>query len=1658
MKMQFKRTVAIALSLALLASSVLISGIFAVSAEADDVIYWDGVTYTKPADLDGDGVFEIDEPAELAWFVKYNGRLGEDDSFSGTTAILTKDIWLNDMTVSVVDGLPVVKKHSDPSVTIDPTAANNGLNEWFDGVDGMWFVGTLDGNGHRVNGLYIKEDEGRDGNKYGCGLIPRAGGGCTVKNIGIENSYMNTKSNWVTAFIVGSSHNAASTVDRCYVGASAYHTGICAAAIVGGDNGGATVTNCYTMATCDDTNNDGGVIIGHTWGTKGTVMNCYTTGGYNLVRRDANNNYRGTVTESYTPDSAPGANALTVMPALGAAYAITDGYPELKVFTNTDPRAWGGFISEPALDTDGTTYLVTNAEELAWALSGDHNGNTYKLTDDIYLNDVRAVNWTGDNAGTANEGYTVRSWTTKSFYGTLNGDGHIIYGLYNNKGATTGAWNWDDCRGLVNITANNLENATAITGLGMDCLYVNTNHFAGAFVGKVNGANSKVLFEKCFLGENATINAYGIGGFVGVSNGIVGITSCYSLIATENMKMHTPYQRGGFLGNCWATTVVSDSYALSCTIGHKNTIPALNADSVRYAGMATEGGNYGTNTPLTTVISADKMKGIGVLTEEGRMTGLSDAFIETTSYPILEIFKESLMTDHGVYYPLTRVIDYSEYTVIPGSGGNSWGPNNCANNYTWFSVVEDETASGGKYLKFKAPHEVTGGYPSTWLGHYGITMTPTGKYGLGGDENLVLENSTTYRVTMRMRTVELSGKPLCLYVSYGDIHHSVTGRTNILTGLGEMKEWTDLTFTFTTPETYTAGEENCFIGLTLDADSTAFEYDIDTITLEKLSALELYYKADGEYILYDTLYGIPGEEVLLPDSATAEEYDYGTPVGTVKSYSFDKWYADKLSATEAVARIANRNTAVYAANPTVTETASDNQEMFVGFDNYVDRVSGFGEGVTISDQAANSGKLSLKAEINGAATAELRNDFTFDILPEKTYKAEFFYKSTEEVKFSVGGAKGSYNGEFTEFGAVALPAAENFTKAELLFTADGAEDNSVLCVNMTADKTATVYLDTIAIYSVTESVGAEAVTTENGEGLRFMMTYSGTDTDTVFMGDKEYTVIEHGLLVKGAELDAALTLENAELSGVFAFAQKDMSKNWSVNPVSGATVYSAYLEGFDTDDTYKVSARGYIKLSDGSLFYTDVFTASVADIPEAGELIPENADLTDWYVYLPEGTVMDEATADTATVYNSLFVEDSSSIAENTLQKGAYVAFSARPDEDTISVPDELKYTLHSGTKAELYCGLDVKLVEEKLGEADEDAVNYIFITDIHYKAGADFADSLKRQVSLITEMANENEDIDFVVVGGDTTTGMFSTKEQAIAETQEILDPLMNCTKPVFVLMGNHDDNSYYYYTVGSVSADFVISDKNWNDSIIDRYCPENIVQDDEAKRANSKYYYYDLNDTTRIICLDALDYDAQYDENGDITTLPGSWSGINWWGYSADQMRWLAEDALDTDKNVIFLSHMGIDKDTNCYNNAIQFGSELRAIIAAYQSGGSYTASLSDYWGEPVNISADFTDGGKILSYQFGHMHIEGGFYSEDIDLWQISTSSANVDQTGTQTEEALMSGSANNKNLPWRVFTRRLGTEQEACFSVMSVSANRIYRYAVGVGNDEKMIIPQ
>ncbi|MBQ9769563.1 MAG: hypothetical protein IJW27_05100, partial [Clostridia bacterium] len=438
-----KKILALILSLALLLSVIIVPGMIGAIGGEEELDIWDG-TYLQPSDTDSDGVLEIYTPEELAWFVKFHGRKGEDGSYPAATAKLMNDIWLNDMLVTVEGGVPSATKATDTSVVIDlEDDENNGLKEWFDGTNDMWFVGNLDGNNHVVNGLYVKHNAEYSSNSYGAGLIPRAGGGCTVVNVGVENSYLSTTADYTSAFVLGSVHGAKGTVMNCYAGESCYHTGKKAAAIVGGGGNGALVKDCYNLATIVKSNESSGVIIGDSWGGE-RIYNCYTANGYKLTRPG----YEAKAVDSYSFTAAPAKEDITY---LGGAYLLEEGkYPVLRSFVDGADKGWNGLQEKP-LDLDGDGLLeVSNASAFYYATLPGTAHQSFEITDDIIFNDITVkieggVGVIYDAKGNKVEDYsTLNQWhtggtavNTVKYYG----NNHTVRGIFSNHTYTDGSAN-----------------------------------------------------------------------------------------------------------------------------------------------------------------------------------------------------------------------------------------------------------------------------------------------------------------------------------------------------------------------------------------------------------------------------------------------------------------------------------------------------------------------------------------------------------------------------------------------------------------------------------------------------------------------------------------------------------------------------------------------------------------------------------------------------------------------------------------------------------------------------------------------------------------------------------------------------------------------------------------------------------------------------------------------------------------------------------------------------------------------------------------------------------------------------------------------------------------------------------------------------------------
>ncbi len=369
-----------------------------------------------------------------------------------------------------------------------------------------------------------------------------------------------------------------------------------------------------------------------------------------------------------------------------------------------------------------------------------------------------------------------------------------------------------------------------------------------------------------------------------------------------------------------------------------------------------------------------------------------------------------------------------------------------------------------------------------------------------------------------------------------------------------------------------------------------------------------------------------------------------------------------------------------------------------------------------------------------------------------------------------------------------------------------------------------------------------------------------------------------------------------------------------------------------------------------------------------------------------------------------------------TLNSACYVRISVKGklSDITVSVPE--------GTETEVFMG-DLTTIElaPKINALNEyflnsgKSVNYLFITDLHngsyvndpdgdgkrnYDSLADTDARLETRSAKVAEMvsiANASPYVDFIVVGGDIINGYETTEsntyreakkknpkltvsEHCVDQLQDMLAPLKDSKKPVFVLAGNHDDNSGHslwqenHPEGPNRYPEYLVSDLAWYNEVFSEFVNVKVVQDSDYTHSGkkiSKYYYYDLEKNgkiTRIICLDYNDDRFPFDSKGVVT------SDASQGGYSKGQLKWLAETALMGDfDECIMLSHAGAEGD-------------LQAILTAYQEeDGLKKPALSLY------IDYEDRKSGDILVYHHGHEHEDFNKFSYDTDYWTVS--SANV-----------------------------------------------------------------
>lgn len=459
-----KRSISLILSAAIVIASAIFTTGLSTTAEAptmpEGTNAWNGNVDDEIEWKDG---YRITNAEELAWFLKNNQDY--------KPCYLENDIYLNDLS------------------SFDSWSSTAPAYNWSSLADQQTFNHiTIDGQGHMIYGLY---DVNADGN---AGLIHELKGSydkeLTIKNLGIDYAYISGKN--AAAFLSYNDANIAAPVtvsfENCFVGENVTINCPTGASGAGGfvgtsqcyqayENKHLSFKNCYSLVNINNSENcsNYGAFAGKTLIKDITLEKCYTNnekmfgyitpywdrGKWGIV--DPTLNYSPTalatdnkVEYAYTTacpvDNMKGIAAAISMSNLGAAYVTTDGYPILATF-NTDDNAIPLGVDSVATElfgggkgTEAEPFLISNAQQLRNAIGYFGLGQHYKLTDDIYDNNVNAVKWT-DNGGEVNSGYTPNKWFNATdnadlqkytgiggnkgaFYGYIDGDGHAIHGIY----------------------------------------------------------------------------------------------------------------------------------------------------------------------------------------------------------------------------------------------------------------------------------------------------------------------------------------------------------------------------------------------------------------------------------------------------------------------------------------------------------------------------------------------------------------------------------------------------------------------------------------------------------------------------------------------------------------------------------------------------------------------------------------------------------------------------------------------------------------------------------------------------------------------------------------------------------------------------------------------------------------------------------------------------------------------------------------------------------------------------------------------------------------------------------------------------------------------------------------------------------------------------
>lgn len=208
-------------------------------------------------------------------------------------------------------------------------------------------------------------------------------------------------------------------------------------------------------------------------------------------------------------------------------------YAKLKI------SVWNGQSSSGFGGGDGSEdypYIIKDGSQLYYMLTSfDTSGKFFRITEDIYLNDITDSNWRSNP-----KRWISSNGSSNVFKGTLDGEGHTVYGVYCDSASAEYA-------GLIPVLSTASGNVS-VTNLKLNDSYIIGKN-VGGLIGKISSSSCSVTVSACYVGKNVEISgSFSQGGIIGqLENSFDTIKNC-AFVGTISGNNLGKEKQGGLIG------------------------------------------------------------------------------------------------------------------------------------------------------------------------------------------------------------------------------------------------------------------------------------------------------------------------------------------------------------------------------------------------------------------------------------------------------------------------------------------------------------------------------------------------------------------------------------------------------------------------------------------------------------------------------------------------------------------------------------------------------------------------------------------------------------------------------------------------------------------------------------------------------------------------------------------------------------------------------------------------------------------------------------------------------------------------------------------------------------------------------------------------------